>query len=546
MPSKISRRQVCALTAFVALLLAAFNFGVTAQGPSKGTFAATTESRAGLQRAIINTTKGASIYVNLPGDMSPGDTISGTVFTEVAGTPAEVTARTDELRNLVVEVGDQKIPATNKTFQLTLPTGPALAVVLRDAAGKELTRAQLPVMAQAPAVNGDVTIPHYGSGGFIEIGCGCDGRVADSDYIKVGGEKGLVLAESPRKLVVFNASPVSGSREVEVREGGKTTTGKMTLLDIKLSAAKRSLTRGETTTLTVEVTGLEGLRENVPLNLVNFTTTTLTMEPANVQQLTITPAEVQGGKFTTKRTLTGIQPGAFHIEGTVINNSSINENSAASRAMFAETTQYVKTNNIQLQNPVSQFFGDNTEQVHLLRAAEPSPTEAKQTVAVINYKPAGKQSEFFVVESERTPDQVNYLIRNKEKQLGAFPFGITPRLPDGPLRPSCDSVNQSNSSRIAELQMKADRSCQTQYVCLPVCMYGRIMNQNIVTVNPHAEMGCPSVNDVKILTGSGHIPDSQIFTAKLSAVENITTSRFLLFTFERVIIPPCPQIYSVN
>jgi hypothetical protein len=285
---------------------------------------AATEEVAGLRRVVIDTRRGNRLYVNLPDDVSAGDTVSGTVFAEAAGkTDAERAANLQELKDYTVEIDGRQVPATGGTFGLRIPAAPppsVITVVLRDSKGKEVVKAELPVAPQAPVPAAGVKFPaHAQVGGFVEIGCPCDGALADGDYVKVSLTNIQPLTESPRKRVALNTRPEQGLRDVEFSERGQVTQGKMSVLGIKLSVLKQALMRGEKTSLTVEVSGLEGLSEDVPLLLENHTTNILTMEPANAQELTIRRSDVQpGGKYTIQRTLTGIRVGAFHIQGTVV------------------------------------------------------------------------------------------------------------------------------------------------------------------------------------------------------------------------------------
>lgn len=69
--------------------------------------------------------------------------------------------------------------------------------------------------------------------------------------------------------------------------------------------------------LTVTVLGLEGIKAPVPLVLENKSPGIITMGSANIERISISPSQVQGGTYTTQRPLSGIQRGAFIIVGTV-------------------------------------------------------------------------------------------------------------------------------------------------------------------------------------------------------------------------------------
>ncbi len=143
--------------------------------------------------------------------------------------------------------------------------------------------------------------------------------------MSVGGEDLEMLAESPRKIVARNTSKQVGLSELEVNERDQTARGEFRTLGIKLSAPKLDLLRGEQTTLIVTVTGLEGIKEVVPLELENKSSSVIQMAGGEVQRINISPSQVQGGTYTTERPLTGVQRGAFTIIGTVTGGRRIIE-----------------------------------------------------------------------------------------------------------------------------------------------------------------------------------------------------------------------------
>jgi len=68
----------------------------------------------------------------------------------------------------------------------------------------------------------------------------------------------------------------------------------------------------------VEVIGLSGLTQNLPLKLENASTTVVKMSGGEIQNIRINASAVQtNGTYSINRTLTGIQPGSFRIDGTV-------------------------------------------------------------------------------------------------------------------------------------------------------------------------------------------------------------------------------------
>jgi hypothetical protein len=292
--------------------------------PQGGKAEAAVEEVSGLRRVVITDKHNGKIYVNLTRTLAAGSTVSGTVFVEPAGkNEEERAANLKRLKEQSVEIAGQKFSAAGQTFELRIPAAESqrsIDVVLRDKKGKELARAALPAAAQAPAPATSVRLPaHAQAGDFFEIECPCDGVMREGDYVKIARRNVPVVAKAIGKIVAYDTSGEQGLREVEVSEGGQVTKGLVSLLTIRLSVLQHDLMRDQKTTLTVEVGGLDGLREPARLRLANLTTHILTMEPANVQEFTINPSDVRpGGSFTITRELTGVQVGAFRIAGTVL------------------------------------------------------------------------------------------------------------------------------------------------------------------------------------------------------------------------------------
>ena len=132
----------------------------------------------------------------------------------------------------------------------------------------------------------------------------------------VSGGFGLI-AESPRKAVFRAPTNVTGPIEINLKEGNKETKGTFRNVGVNLTAPKTNLLKGESTELHVEVNGLQGITEPVPLHLTKGGV--VTMQGGDVQTMSIKPAEVQSnGTFTTTRTITGVQTGAWNATATIV------------------------------------------------------------------------------------------------------------------------------------------------------------------------------------------------------------------------------------
>ena len=272
----------------------------------------------GLVVTTVDTPQG-KIKVNLPDDMAAGDTISGTVETEPAGKDQTDRAKNQGVLNgEVIDVGGQKTKVGDKKISCVIPstlTNEARTIVLQHN-GQPVATTQIPILVTPPPTPTQLTLPTGGQQGkTIE----CLGNFAPTDQVKIGGTTMPPIAESPRKLVVRNTSEAVGPTTIECSQHGTVTQSPFRNIGIKLSAPKLNLRRGETSTLHVEVMGLTGITQPVPLDLVNNSPNVISMSGGNVQHINIQPTQVQAnGTAPFDFTLTGIMAGAFGVTGTVI------------------------------------------------------------------------------------------------------------------------------------------------------------------------------------------------------------------------------------
>lgn len=288
-------------------------------------------SQSGLREIELNA-GGGKVKVTLPDDMRAGDTISGTVSAEPAGkTEAERAKNSAELSGYVVEIaGAQQSPwekIGNKLrafIKFALTEGKAPAGVLKSKTGQTIANFDVPISAvsitmppTSPPTANDFQFPTLGQQGRpLTLTGPFDGNISNTT-VNINGRDVPLLAESPRSVVVEIPADATGPTKIDLKEGNVEKTGSLRSLGVNLTAPKTNLKKGETTNLTVTVSGLEGLTEPVPLRIV--TTGAVNMQGGNTQNLTISPGGVMsGGKYTTARAITGQQAGAFTVVATVM------------------------------------------------------------------------------------------------------------------------------------------------------------------------------------------------------------------------------------
>ena len=350
------------------------------------------EISGGLQIVTFDTAVG-TVRVNLPDDMRAGDTISGTVVEEPKGQTTEERAKNQNVLNgLVLEInGKTVVPFTvppakeresviQQTFWIynpnaagvgsPAPTATPLQPISRPMAtsesggtarfsvalmkpqpsGQELARAIIPyyvgelpgttqsgaVITPDPKITPTFTIPPLGQTGRPIVITGPFDGNSENTKLTIGDQPGALLAESPRKVVVASPPNVVGPVNVSVNEGDKETKGAFRNLKIDLTAPKTSLLKGESTELHVQVNGLEGLTQPVPLTLESHGV--ITMVGGMYQPLVIQPSEVGAdGRYTTTRGITGVQTGGWEATATVVTHrfdACLQDDSSGSSFVF--------------------------------------------------------------------------------------------------------------------------------------------------------------------------------------------------------------------
>jgi len=282
------------------------------------------KSSPGLTTDILTFPSGSKLIINFPSFVAVGDTFSGTVQTEAAGGKDEKQrARNQaELEKSVLLLGGQPVRVAEKVFTRTIPQqinadGPFIILKVN---GKEVVNAQLPISQTSESPPSDTQLPTCGQmGKNVVVMDHCDGVIAPNDSCSIAGTPLQPLAESPRMRVLQNTSNTPGATQINYREQGKETSGPFQNFGVQLSAGNLSLLRGQQTTLLVTVTGLTGIQQDMPLDLINVSPAVINMEGGNAQHFDIHQADVAAdGTYKIQRGLTGIQPGAFQITATVV------------------------------------------------------------------------------------------------------------------------------------------------------------------------------------------------------------------------------------
>jgi hypothetical protein len=293
---------------------------VTGQAAEQSAGAAVeVRTELGLHAAVFNVPQG-QIRVNVPDDMAAGDTISGTVFAEPAGTaPVAREQNKSELAGYIVDLEPPATSGAKNRFKLRVPGNVSrVRVVLRDRKKRVVTQCDFPVRPTQPAAGApgpdQFDLPLGGqAGSFLTVRGPFDGEM-ETTAVNIGGSGATLIAESPRKVVFQSPAGIVGSSRIEVIEGGVTVRNAFQSLGVKAGASKTGLKGGETAMMTAVVSGLKGMKEPAWLIISNRAPNVVLIEGGTVQHISIHPGDVASdGTFRVTRALTGVKSGAFDI-----------------------------------------------------------------------------------------------------------------------------------------------------------------------------------------------------------------------------------------
>ena len=297
--------------------------------PASIIWAQTISSEKGLTTVLFHQAKG-TITIYLPDDIRPGDMISGSFKAEpAAGNAKQQQKALNELLKSKLKIGDPSNPgqvaeALAQRYQADIgggfirikQAGLPFTISLTDATNKTLS---VPINSKPLIVNPGnaapkcVLPPHVLAGAPLRITGPFDGDIGNTSC-RLNNEPVPVLAESPRACIVNISATLTGEQTMQVKEtGGNTCERKIAMVELKVSAPKTNLLKGEKTVLTVQVNGLQGLQDTAILKLENKTTGIVDLKPSNNIIIGLFPDSFYKGKFIREFAVQSISTGTFSI-----------------------------------------------------------------------------------------------------------------------------------------------------------------------------------------------------------------------------------------
>jgi len=179
----------------------------------------------------------------------------------------------------------------NPGFVCAIPKdSKGITLVLKDPKGKVVARQPIAVNPTPPPTNcspGTVNLPSVGTlGRPVQIKAPTSGN-SKTGLVKIGGKPCIPLAKSPRQVVVNTPENVTGPCSIEYQEGGKTAKGQFNNLQLNVSCAKTTLDKGESSTIVIKVSGMQGMKGPVRMRITNLNPGTVTLSGGNQQSFVI-------------------------------------------------------------------------------------------------------------------------------------------------------------------------------------------------------------------------------------------------------------------
>ncbi|MCB0463920.1 MAG: hypothetical protein R2816_00635 [Flavobacteriaceae bacterium] len=239
--------------------------------------------------------------------------ISGGIIIEPNGNSEKSIAKNkSKLQNHKVDFGGLSTTLQTSHYSLSKSQPFPLELKLFDEKNNLIasSKIQFPIKEK----NSDFFVPSYIiEGESAKIVVGNDGDLTNK-YVSVNNKEAKILAASETTVFFKTPSYQSGKVPFNYKNESINLDKQVNVLQLNLSAGKLNLSRGETTKLNIEVSGLKGLEEEVPLTITNNSPSNISLEGGNNQEISIQP---DGDTYQIHQTIRATQGGSFSISVTI-------------------------------------------------------------------------------------------------------------------------------------------------------------------------------------------------------------------------------------
>lgn len=290
---------------------------------SSGQVEFTSSKQTGLQIYTAKTVNG-TVQVNLPDKLYPGETISGTVISEPKTSPK---ARKEKLSKALffaqtLTILGIPLKLDEQSFRLTVPDKPDEAGAFVRLISENGTVSQTGIntmegVRASAGMEGPLFPGYLRAGEYQNIPGNFDG-VSSNTGIMLGEFEIPVVAESPGEIVTMVPENMSGRHELTIKEGDKTYSTEIGVVDLNIATNATNLRRGEHSVIHVNVTGLDDVGDPVTVFIENHTPMNISIAGGNYQEWIIDPSETGfDGIYHRDIDVTAISSGDFSVSAQI-------------------------------------------------------------------------------------------------------------------------------------------------------------------------------------------------------------------------------------
>lgn len=236
-----------------------------------------------------------SAHVTLPAILQAGRRVTGRIqiHTSRNGKPGR-------LGSFWFGLGDEAWPLVSGTFTTRLPRKAAsgLIATFLDKRRKEVAYVELVGgKPGAPLPPGRFLIsPVVRMDRSLSVLGDFNGDPSDT-RLTMGGRETRVLAETHGLLSVELPELSTGRQDLELTEGSYRVAMELSVCEVTLDAGRELLRRGDKTSLTLEISGLDGSFQPFEVRLENRDPKIATLAGGTAQAITVSPEQVEGGSY---------------------------------------------------------------------------------------------------------------------------------------------------------------------------------------------------------------------------------------------------------
>ena len=262
--------------------------------------------------------KEGKIIVYLPDIIQLGNMISGTVITTPNGNTEKEKARNKAaFAKYKVNIGGiilSPVLAERQPVKFIMAEANNIVITRSDDKTIEIASFPISVTSNPRSSNKIIITPtHALTGAPVRITGPFDGD-ASNTKCRLDGKEMEILAESPAQTICTMPQTTSGAHTITIEEKGTRTEKNISAVNMDLSAPKTNLRTGERTTITVLVSGLQGLSSNAAIAMTNSSPSTINLSGGNTQTINITPSQVgTNGTYTQTFTAQSLSSGNFTV-----------------------------------------------------------------------------------------------------------------------------------------------------------------------------------------------------------------------------------------